>query len=129
MNHSISLSADVRTRWWGLLSERSQTLPPRESVCLALLLITLQILDGIFTLSGVHLHGVQIEGNFLIRSLMHLWGPAAAVIFVKTVAVGVVLALTALSARVIWIPRALRVVAAIYFFCAILPWSAILLFS
>jgi len=95
----------------------------------AFLLVILQVLDLLFTATGVLRHGMQAEGNLLIRSLMQSWGIFPALIFVKSVAFAVIGALCILSHRISWIERAMQLVAAIYIIAAVIPWGAIILFK
>lgn len=129
MQQALALYPKRSNVLWGFFSEKTSLLVPKETVSLALLLITLQVLDGMFTLAGIHAHGLQIEGNILIRTLMQMWGAELAVVVVKSFAIIVTIILSVMSLRVHWLPRALRLVAAIYLLCAILPWSAIILFA
>lgn len=98
----------------------------KEISLLAAILVVIQILDGIFTGIGVMIYGPGIEANPIIRSLIESWGPANAMLCVKTVAIAIVLFLAYLSNYVNWMPRAMRIVIGIYMVSAIIPWSLIL---
>lgn len=100
---------------------------PREVFLLTIVLIVLQILDGVLTSIGVNHFGHQAEGNYLIRMLMELIGATPALIVVKTLAILVILHLCTLAKQVRWLRNALRGVAFVYIVAAIIPWSAIIL--
>lgn len=122
LNRSFSINSDALS-----LKSFGITLPERRILSLGAILILLQIMDGIFTAIGVSHFGVHAEGNFVIRSLMELWGPSLALVAVKSVAICVVCALCALAHKVTWIAPAMRGVIAVYMIAAIIPWSGILL--
>ena len=91
-----------------------------------LLLCAMQIADGIMTGVGVLHYGTSLEGNFFLRSLMQHFGVVTALVAVKFFAMVIIFILCRLSFSVRWLPSALKVVFALYFFCAIVPWSYIL---
>ena len=87
----------------------------------------MQIGDGILTGMGISFFGTGAEGNLLLRGLMHIFGPYAALMATKTLAIGVVIGLCFMSAKVRWLPTAFRLIIGVYLCAAILPWSYILL--
>jgi hypothetical protein len=94
---------------------------------IALVLIALQILDGILTLSGAVTFGLAAEGNPILRQLMHSIGLIPALLVTKIGCIGLVIILCLQAPRICWLPRALTVVAGIYTIGAIVPWSIILI--
>jgi len=93
---------------------------------LGLLLILLQLADGVLTAMGMAQFGLNAEGNVLLQSLMHRIGYIPALVFAKGLAVLVVCTLCVLSNRIAWIGSAMKVVIGIYFFAAVLPWTVLL---
>jgi hypothetical protein len=96
----------------------------------ALLLISLQVLDGVLTHAGLGLGGASDtvrEGNELLRYAMNSFGVVPALLLAKTVAVGFIVSLCVLSNVVPWIENALRGLVVVYLALAILPWTGILL--
>lgn len=108
---------------------RPQEIQARQSniPVIAGVLVTLQILDGLLTLTGMHTFGLSAEGNPLLRSLMNLLGILPAIAIVKLFCIGTVLALCAQAHRISWLPAALTCVAGVYTIAAIVPWSWLLL--
>jgi hypothetical protein len=98
----------------------------REMVILSAIMALVQILDGILTGIGIAHFGIAAEGNLLIRTLMQIFGYVPALVFVKSLAVGLVTALCVISTRVSWIAPALRITIAMYVSAAIVPWVTIL---
>jgi len=102
-------------------------LPSREILTLGLLLATLQILDGILTVIGVGHFGLGAEANLLIRFFMESFGPASALIILKSIALVIIALLCSMAKNVHWIPLALKAMIVLYMVAAIIPWSAILI--
>jgi Domain of unknown function (DUF5658) len=102
------------------------TYPSREILLLALTLMLLQIADGVLTAVGVIHLGINMEANPILRSLMQSYGPAVALMTVKSMAVGVIAILATLSASVSWLAMAFRGLVLLYTIFAIMPWSIIL---
>lgn len=98
-----------------------------DTLLFASILIGIQILDGILTGFGVKHFGHGIEANVLIRTLMDYIGYVNALVVVKSLAIGIVIALYHLAAYVSWINRAIKMVIILYLCAAIIPWMAILL--
>ena len=97
-----------------------------EVAALGLILATLQIVDGILTALGMAHYGTSMEGNLLLRQLMHLVGFIPALVMVKTVAIGVVTGLCLHAYSVSWLKPAFKLVIGLYVTFAVLPWSVIL---
>ncbi len=108
-------------------SIRDLVAPSRSVLVLGAVLIILQIMDGVLTGIGINNFGTAAEGNALLRFLMEEWGCFAALLTVKTFAIGVVCALCLLSQSVSWIKQAMVVIIGIYLTAAVVPWTAILL--
>lgn len=89
-------------------------------------LVLIQILDGVFTALGVAHLGVEAEGNPLLRSAMHTFGYIPTLVAAKSLSVGIVFALWAFASKVLWVEKAMALVAALYMVAAIIPWSIIL---
>jgi hypothetical protein len=94
---------------------------------IALVLVALQILDGILTLSGMITFGLSAEGNPILRQLMHSIGLVPALILTKLGCIALIVVLCLQASRIYWLPRALTAVAGVYAIGAVLPWSFILL--
>ena len=102
-------------------------IPSKKAIAIASILIVFQILDGVMTGVGMGVFGSSMEGNAAIRSLMQHIGCVPALFIVKSFAISTVIALTLLSTRIAWIPSAMKMLIAVYFFGAILPWGYILI--
>ena len=100
---------------------------PLELQILTLLLVVLQIADGVLTSIGIAHFGPAIEANIMIRSLVEHFGCLPALIGIKSLAVLIVAALCALAPRVKWIGTALKATIATYLLAAILPWGVLLM--
>ena len=101
--------------------------PTREMLFLGGIMVVLQVCDGVLTAVGMNAFGLKAEGNLLLRMLMEQIGWLPALLAAKCAAISIVAALCLLSARVLWVSRALKIMIAVYFFAAIVPWSAIIL--
>ena len=100
--------------------------PVRTSWQLGLTLTAFQALDGLFTLRGVMQHGVEIEGNPILRSLMEHFGPLPALSLAKATAAALVIGLSCYACVQPWVRTGLAMLTCYYFFLAILPWSYVL---
>ena len=89
-------------------------------------LILFQILDGFLTALGVSHLGLHWEGNPFLRSLMLEFGYLPTLIVTKSLCITIVLLLGYFAHRVNWLERAMQVVACLYLFAAIIPWTFIL---
>lgn len=99
---------------------------PNRIVLLGVVLIVLQILDGILTLTGVDTYGLYAEGNPLLRGLMGNIGAIPAIVITKLMCISLVISLCIQAARAQWIAWALHGIAGLYTVCAIIPWTLIL---
>lgn len=104
----------------------SISLPQKEVIVLGLILIALQILDGILTNIGMNLFGTQMEGNSLLRGIMENYGAVTALVISKSLAILTIISLVYLSNQVKWIRHALKGVIAVYFTFAIAPWTILI---
>jgi len=94
---------------------------------LSVVLVALQILDGILTYAGMSTFGVGAEGNPFLRGLMSFVGVFPAIAITKVACIAVIMTLCAQAHRISWLPAALTCVAGIYVFAAVVPWSLLLL--
>lgn len=108
-----------------LVEGTNQTIS-RTVLILGAVLIVFQILDGILTGTGMHIHGTSFEGNAMLRIFMEYFGVVPALVVAKSIAIAAVALLVVLSKSVRWVPIALFGVNVIYFTAAILPWSFLL---
>lgn len=122
LDYSQGLTGSVTERMLRLKSEMSQ-----DMIKLATIMCAIQVCDGLMTILGVSMLGLNMEGNLLLRELMYLLGHTPAIIIVKLIALLVVGMLSVLSLHIRWIPSAMKGLIAIYLLCAILPWSYILI--
>lgn len=99
----------------------------KDIIILGLIVATLQVMDGILTGIGISRYGIEAEGNLFIRTLMQQFGWVQALVLVKGFSVVIIATLCLLSTVVHWVPRAMKIVIAIYLCGAIIPWTAVLL--
>lgn len=97
-----------------------------EALSLALFLVILQIADLIYTFLGVSRHGIDLEGNLLLRSFMHEYGFMATLLIAKLISVLLIGLLGAVALRAAWIKSVMGGISVIYLTCAIFPWAYIL---
>ena len=97
-----------------------------EAIVFGSLLCLLQALDAYLTSLGVSRFGIEVEANPLIRHMMFSFGELPALAIVKCLAFVAIISLVFLSQKLNWITRAMGVVAALYLFVAIIPWTYIL---
>ena len=97
-----------------------------EIAFLGLIVVALQVLDGILTGLGMFHFGTDMEGNALLRGLMEAVGFIPALIIVKSSAIAVVSALCIFAYRIWWLKVALRGVIGLYLTMAVAPWCVIL---
>ncbi len=100
--------------------------PSRDIVCAGLFLASLQVMDGYLTSMGIHYFGIQAEGNIFLQKLMRLIGTDNALILVKSLAIIVVLFLTALVRKQRNLKGIINGLCLIYLLAAIIPWIYIL---
>jgi hypothetical protein len=97
-----------------------------EIALLGFIVAVLQVADGVLTGVGMAHFGLHMEGNIILRTLMHHLGYVPALLLVKTIAVGVVASLCIHGWRVRWLKHALRGIIALYLFVAVIPWVVLL---
>lgn len=122
--HIVRRQADRVRRHVHLRSHK--TTVGAEIAILGLLVIGLQILDGVLTGLGMHHFGTSMEGNGFLRAMMDTLGFVPALVLVKAIAIAAVTALCLFADRVIWLRVALRGVIGIYVCMAIIPWMTLL---
>ncbi|NDC38112.1 MAG: hypothetical protein EBZ48_08670 [Proteobacteria bacterium] len=98
----------------------------KQALELGAVLIICQILDGVLTYAGLSIMGVQMEGNSLLRELMHVYGMAPTIFIAKTLAIvlAIVLMLHAHSRR--WIRPVIALLVVTYLALAVVPWTYII---
>lgn len=84
--------------------------------------ILLQILDGILTYIGVSAlsHGIDAEGNPIVKFLMRNLGPGTALLLVKGFAVSIIFYLRNASSHLVMLKVALYTVNLLYLISAVL---------
>ena len=90
------------------------------------ILIAFQILDGIFTYSGIGKFGSEIEGNPIVSNLINSLGEIAALSLTKIFCILAILMLWSLRKKVLWVGKSLEFICAYYLLFAIIPWTVIL---
>ena len=115
---SPSITANIPS---GVATDKSKLI-----VSLVTLLIILQLLDGLLTGLGVSSHGIHLEANPILRSSMMHIGPLWTLLAAKGIAIAIICILGKLAKSVLWLPPVMMLVAGIYFFAAIIPWTVIL---
>ena len=75
----------------------------KQAFLLGTLLGICQLLDGLLTYAGLYLHGTEMEGNGLLRELMHAYGTAPALFLVKSTALVFVVLMTFHAHRRRWV--------------------------
>jgi Domain of unknown function (DUF5658) len=103
-----------------------RTTASAELAVLGLLIVFLQILDGVLTGLGMAQFGTGMEGNPMLRGLMDAVGFLPAIAVVKGIAIATVTGLCLYADRVWWLRRAFRGVIAVYLIFAIVPWMTLL---
>lgn len=92
------------------------------------LLIVAQILDALFTLTGIHClgMGLAIEGNPLMRYMMATFGAIPAMVVVKGVAIFFLRSMLALDKYAIGVKLIVTSLAALYTF-VVMTWVYVLI--
>jgi serine/threonine protein kinase len=96
--------------------------PSRDFIYLGVFFASLQVLDGVLTSMGMERFGVMTEGNPILQSLMHDYGPDTTLLVVKGFAVFLVACITALAKHIKWIKNMIAALSVIYLCAAIIPW-------
>jgi len=86
------------------------------------LFVTVQVADGICTVSGIKYFGLQAEGNAILRSAVENYGCMPAIITAKLLAILAILGLVKISKHVSWAKNMLISLCFLYIFVAIIPW-------
>lgn len=95
----------------------------RKALLLGTALVICQILDGVLTYSGLRLLGVEMEGNGILRKMIHAYGMVPALCFAKVGALLSVGVLTVAAHRRKWIRPIILALSAIYLTLALVPWT------
>jgi hypothetical protein len=95
----------------------------RKALLLGLALAICQILDGILTYTGLRLLGVEMEGNGLLRNMMHAYGLMPALCIAKLLALVGVATLVLAAHRRKWLRPLIFALSAIYLGLAVVPWT------
>ncbi len=90
---------------------------------LGLLLALVQVIDGLFTISGISSFGLEAEGNTLVRMLMEQYGVVTAIVMVKSFALLLTVLLCLCGLSVKWVEAAMKGVIAFYLLMAVAPWA------
>lgn len=98
----------------------------KKALTLGLLLAVCQIWDGTLTYVGLHLLGVQMEGNAFLRSLMIAYGKAPVLVGAKIFALTLVGILTFSAHRRRWIRPVIAMLVSVYLCLAVIPWVYII---
>jgi hypothetical protein len=97
-----------------------------ELATLGIILVVLQVLDGILTGVGMAQYGLHMEGNALLRMLMSYIGYIPALILTKCIAIGIITVLCDQAFRVRWLKYAFGTIIIMYAALAIAPWTYML---
>lgn len=103
--------------------------PSRDFICFGIFLASLQIFDGVLTSLGLSRHGIQLEANPLLRSMIQQFGIVEALVIAKIFAVILVILLTILAKHLRFIRDIIGALSCLYLFAAVLPWLYILYVS
>ncbi len=93
---------------------------------LGVLLLVLQVLDGVLTFAGLSVFGVEMEGNSLLRRLAYTYGAGPTLFFVKLTAIGFVVFLTLNAHRRRYLRPIIATLVVIYLTLAVIPWVYLL---
>jgi uncharacterized membrane protein len=95
----------------------------KKALQLGLILVCCQILDGVLTYAGLSLMGVHMEGNSLLRDLMHYYGEAPVLFAAKSVSILFIALLTIQSHHRPWIRPLIVLLILVYLGLAVIPWT------
>lgn len=98
----------------------------KQALELGIVLIICQVLDGLLTYAGLSLLGVQMEGNNLLRELMHVYGLAPTIFVAKSLAIILAIVLMLHSHARRWIRPVIALLVIIYLALAVVPWTYII---
>ena len=122
----ITFSGTKRRNPTVLMRVRSRSkilLISRKALLLGMALIICQLLDGILTYSGLRILGVEMEGNGVLRKMIHAYGMIPALCFAKMAALFSVVVVTIAAHRRKWIRPIIFALSAIYAMLALVPWT------
>jgi hypothetical protein len=123
---TAKLLAPAHARIAELMERYSLAVPSERVLALGLILMLLQVADGLLTAMGVSMLGNDAEGNPLLRGLMYNIGTLPTLILCKSAAICIVGVLCMISGSVRWIETAFQIVIAVYLLAAVIPWTIIL---
>ncbi len=89
-------------------------------------LVLCQIFDGALTYLGLHLLGVEMEGNKFLRELMNAYGTWFILVIIKMIAIGLVVLLTFHAHKRRWIRPLILILVLVYTCLAVVPWVYII---
>lgn len=98
----------------------------KKALILGVALILCQIFDGALTYLGLHLLGVEMEGNKFLRELMTAYGTWSILLVIKTIAIGLVILLTFHAHKRRWIRPLIFLLVVTYTCLAVVPWVYII---
>lgn len=110
--------------YWLTDNRWGPNITPDSRLCLVL--VGLQVADGVLTAVGVSHLGLHAEGNTMLRALMATIGTIPALILIKSLAILALVPLVAYVTQVKWLPAAMMSVIALYVIFAIIPWGVVL---
>ncbi len=107
----------------GTFALESTPKPSRQVILLGIALLLIQTLDALYTMVGIEHRGIGIEANGLMHHLMERFDPYQVLLWTKIPAIGVVIVLTLLTDRVVWLAPVMGFVCGVYLGAAIIPWT------
>ena len=102
--------------------------PSKDFYFFGLFLISLQFFDFFLTREGIRKHGIEAEGNYLLRSFMEEYEPEQVLFWAKLIAIIFVIFLTIAARKMKWIKDIISFLSYFYIIMAILPWMYLLYF-
>lgn len=121
----IAISGSITRKPTILIRVGKQSLS-RKAFFIGIALAFCQIMDGLLTYIGLSLFGVQMEGNGLLRNLMHFYGMAPALFAVKFIALAIAVVLAVQAHRRKWMRPILVGVVGFYLVLALVPWTVLI---
>ncbi len=125
VTEGISYSGQRRRRHTILLKVGTFSMS-KKALELGLLLALFQVLDGFLTFLGLHLLGINMEGNAFLHTLMQAYGAFPVLFLTKIVALALVILLTSYAHRRTWIRPIIAILCLIYLALAVVPWTYII---
>ena len=99
--------------------------PSRDFIYLGIFFASLQVCDGFLTSLGMQRFSIAAEGNIILRSLMHRFGPDETLLVTKGIAIFLVAGMTVAAKRAKWVKDMIGLLSCIYLTFAIIPWICI----